>query len=72
MANPIVSGYSVNDFFWTHSSAECPTINDGDCLINKQKSDQLVSSQSGLSAAQEKYEDINTQFSSVPPQKMTF
>jgi hypothetical protein len=57
MANPIVTGYSVNDFYYTNTEA-CPSKDTDECNTNLTLSKQLLSTQSELSGAQTHYEDV--------------
>lgn len=70
MANPIVTGYSVNDYFYmhTHAGDECngysgDTKNPGkapvakDCATNHTMATTLTQSQTNASAAESQYND---------------
>ena len=70
MANPIVTGYSVNDYFYTHTSQgdECSgytgnpknpgqTVVAMDCATNQTMATTLTKSQTNASSAQSQYQD---------------
>ena len=63
MANPIVSGYSINDFYWTHTGQDdaCGVSSNGKspqgCDTNRELATQLSSTQTDLSKAKEKYDN---------------
>jgi hypothetical protein len=63
MANPIVSGYSINDFYWTHTGANdaCAMSSDGKqpagCEKNQVLATQLTYTQTDLSKVKEKYDN---------------
>lgn len=56
MANPIVTGYSVNDFYYSDVSV-C-TTNTAHCSQNQSLSTQLITNQANLSGAKTNYEDV--------------
>ncbi len=57
MANPIVRGYSINDFYYSDASL-CSNANDQECIKNKLVSTTLMQNQAQLSGAKKKYEDV--------------
>ena len=67
MANPIVTGYSVNDYFYTHTSQgdECHGYTGNpkhpnkrhDCATNQKNATTLTQSQTNASSAQSQYQD---------------
>lgn len=67
MANPIVTGYSVNDYFYTHTESDglCHGYtgdpnNPGqktDCATNEQNAKTLIQAQTNSSAVKSQYDD---------------
>jgi hypothetical protein len=64
MSNPIVSGYSTNDFFYTHIEAEgvCNKYtgsneSNPDCYQNEMNAKKLERTQTETSTVQNKYND---------------
>jgi hypothetical protein len=58
MANPIVTGYSTNDYFYTHTdtTGECNTSNEK-CQKNQTHATELEQKHTTSSATQNKYND---------------
>jgi hypothetical protein len=60
MANPIVTGYSTNDYFYTHTNDECKKgtkESDENCDYNKRLATDLEKKQTLSSSAKNKYND---------------
>jgi hypothetical protein len=66
MANPIVTGYSVNDYFYTHTESDglcygytgdSNNTEYTDCATNQKNATTLIQAQTNSSAAQSQYQD---------------